>query len=92
MRVIVHDFSGHPFQAELARSLARGGHDVMHVQCTSYTSGKGSFATADRPENPQFVALSLGKPFERYRTWRRIVDEVVYARASSGRPGPSGPT
>ena len=81
MRVIVHDFSGHPFQAELARSLARRGHEVLHVQCTSYTSGKGSFTTTDQAENPRFVALALDKPFERYRTARRIADEVVYARA-----------
>jgi colanic acid biosynthesis glycosyl transferase WcaI len=83
MRVIVHDFSGHPFQAELARSLARRGHQVLHVQCTSYTSGKGSFVADDgeADENPRFVALALDKPFERYRTARRLVDELVYARA-----------
>ena len=80
MRVIVHDFSGHPFQAELARSLARRGHEVLHVQCTSYTSGKGSFDAEDAAANPRFVPLSLGKPFERYRTSRRIVDELTYAR------------
>jgi glycosyltransferase involved in cell wall biosynthesis len=86
MRVIVHDFSGHPFQAELARSLARRGHQVLHAQCTSYTSGKGSFGAdgadeADEDENPRFVAITLDKPFERYRTARRLVDELVYSRA-----------
>ncbi len=30
MRILVHDYSGHPFQAQLSRELARRGHDVVH--------------------------------------------------------------
>lgn len=79
MRLLVHDFSGHPFQAELARSLAGRGHEVLHVQCTSYASGKGSFD--DRAEgNPRYVSISLGRPFEKYRMLRRLADELRYAR------------
>jgi glycosyltransferase involved in cell wall biosynthesis len=79
MRVIVHDFSGHPFQAELARSLAGRGHEVLHVQCASYTSGKGSF-DVDAVGNPQYASISVGDVFERYRTGRRLVHELRYAR------------
>ncbi len=78
MRVIVHDFSGHPFQAELARSLARRGHAVLHVQCASYTSGKGSFED-DLSSNPQYASISVGEVFERYRTARRLLHEVRYS-------------
>ena len=31
MHIQVHDFSGHPFQAELSRELATRGHSVDHV-------------------------------------------------------------
>ena len=79
MRVIVHDFSGHPFQAELARSLAARGHEVLHVQCASYPSGKGSF-DVDDAGNPQYASVSVGDVFERYRTGRRLVHELRYAR------------
>lgn len=79
MRVIVHDFSGHPFQAELARSLARRGHEVLHVQCDSYTSGKGSFEVDDHG-NPQYASISVGGVFERYRTATRLRQEVRYSR------------
>src|SRR4029450_12825739 len=41
LRVLVHDFAGHPFQIDLSRALARRGHTVRHVYCGSYTSGKG---------------------------------------------------
>ncbi len=79
MRLLVHDFSGHPFQAELARSLAARGHKVLHVQCTSYASGKGSFHN-NPAGNPQYLPISLDRPFEKYRLKRRIADELRYAR------------
>jgi glycosyltransferase involved in cell wall biosynthesis len=31
LRVLIHDYSGHPFQAQLSRSLARRGHHVVHA-------------------------------------------------------------
>src|SRR5262245_65296140 len=43
LRILVHDFAGHPFQIDLSRALARRGHIVQHVYCGSYTSGKGRF-------------------------------------------------
>lgn len=77
MRILVHDFSGHPFQAELARSLASRGHDVRHVECSSYPSGKGLVGSGAGAE---FVSISLGRPFERYRFARRLADEIRYGR------------
>ena len=41
MRLLVHDFSGHPFQVELSRELARRGHRVTHSYCPAWVSGKG---------------------------------------------------
>ncbi|RYJ01060.1 MAG: glycosyltransferase WbuB, partial [Actinomycetales bacterium] len=40
MKVVVHDFSGHPFQVQLSRELARRGHDVVHSSCAAYVSGR----------------------------------------------------
>ncbi|GHH19536.1 glycosyltransferase family 4 protein [Streptomyces lanatus] len=44
MRILVHDYSGHPFQAQLSRELAYRGHDVVHSTCSAYVSGKGNLA------------------------------------------------
>ncbi|MFI7411084.1 glycosyltransferase family 4 protein [Streptomyces sp. NPDC049627] len=44
MRILVHDYSGHPFQAQLSRELAHRGHDVVHSTCSAYVSGKGNLA------------------------------------------------
>ncbi|RMF52223.1 MAG: glycosyltransferase WbuB, partial [Bacteroidetes bacterium] len=35
MRILVHDYAGHPFQVQLSRALARRGHDVLHAYCGS---------------------------------------------------------
>ncbi|MGJ5751668.1 glycosyl transferase family 1 [Streptomyces puniciscabiei] len=44
MRIFVHDYSGHPFQAQLSRELAHRGHAVVHSTCAAYLSGKGDLA------------------------------------------------
>lgn len=45
MRLLIHDFSGHPFQVELSRELARRGHQVTHSYCPAWVSGKGRLET-----------------------------------------------
>ena len=41
MRVNLHDFSGHPFQAQLSRDLAARGHHVLHEYSSQYVTGHG---------------------------------------------------
>jgi len=31
MRLLIHDYAGHPFQVQLSRELARRGHSVTHA-------------------------------------------------------------
>lgn len=38
MRIAVHDYSGHPFQIQLSRSLAARGHEVVHLYSSSNPS------------------------------------------------------
>jgi glycosyltransferase involved in cell wall biosynthesis len=80
MRLIVHDYSGHPFQVQLSRELARRGHEVRHLHCTSYTTGKG--AVVVKPHDPatfQVEAIDLGEEFDKYRYVRRVRQERRYA-------------
>ena len=35
MKIIVHDYAGHPFQVQLSRRLASRGHEVLHLYCAS---------------------------------------------------------
>jgi colanic acid biosynthesis glycosyl transferase WcaI len=81
MRILVHDFSGHPFQVQLSRELARRQHDVLHLSCASYRSGKGALdRRASDPANFDVEAIDLGENFDKYSPWRRARQELGYAR------------
>lgn len=75
MRLLIHDFSGHPFQVQLSRSLASRGIEVLHVHCGSYTTGKGYLESAD---GLSVEELSMGRSFERYSPVRRLTQEAAY--------------
>lgn len=58
---------------------------MLHVQCTSYASGKGSFGTSDEQgtsgeKNPEYVAISVGSTFARYHLVQRVRQEFDYGR------------
>lgn len=82
MRIIVHDYSGHPFQVQLSRNLAWRGHQVLHVHCVSYETGKGA-VTRSEDDSVAFAVegIDLGRPFDRYSWARRVRQELAYGRA-----------
>ncbi|MCX6399650.1 MAG: glycosyltransferase family 4 protein [Propionibacteriales bacterium] len=75
MRILVHDHSGHPFQAELSRELARRGHDVTHSYVEGYVSGKGKLEAAPG-ETITFEGIGGAKPIDNQRMAQRLVREV----------------
>jgi len=80
MEVIVHDFSGHPFQAELSRKLAGRGHTVEHVSAEQYVSGKGHLEHQDDdPDSLTFSSIKLDLPFKKYAPLARLRWERAYA-------------
>jgi glycosyltransferase involved in cell wall biosynthesis len=84
--IAVHDFSGHPFQADLARRLAARGHRVLHLSSAEYVSGKGRLQREPGdPETLSFDQISLGRPFNKYAAADRIRWELEYGRATRER-------
>lgn len=80
--VVVHDFSGHPFQAELSRKLAARGLEVEHLSTHQYVSGKGHLERqAGDPASLRFDDIELHLPFQKYAPWARIRWERAYGRA-----------
>ncbi len=80
MKILVHD-SGHAFPIQLSRELARRGHEVLHLYAASMAMPRGPMAP--RPDDPAGFAvrgLSLGRPIEKYRYIRRVLDERAYGR------------
>jgi len=75
VRILVHDHSGHPFQAELSRELARRGHTVTHSFTRGYVSGKGRLG-ADQGESIRFEGIGARTRIDNLRFRRRLVHEV----------------
>lgn len=83
-RVLVHDFSGHPFPVQLSRELARRGHDVLHLYSECFQSPKGNLARGPvDPERLTFRGLRLERPFEKYNFLRRVPQELAYGRLAA---------
>ena len=80
-RIQVHDFGGHPFQAELSRALAARGLVVEHAWSPQY-GGKG--ALERRPGDPEtlsFRTIEAPQPFEKYSPVGRLRFERSFASA-----------
>ena len=81
MKVLLHDFSGHPFQAELSRELAKSGHQVEHVSSEQYVSGKGNLEVqADDSPTLTFSPIEIDLPFQKYAPLARLRFERAYAK------------
>ena len=86
MHIVVHDFSGHPFQADLARRLAARGHTVLHLSSAEYVSGKGRLERQPGdPEGLSFDQIAIGRAFNKYNPRERVQWERAYGRAAAAR-------
>jgi len=76
MRVVVHDYVGYAFPAQLARALARRGHDVLFLHCSSFVAGKGLVEPKEGdPETLAFDSVGVAGSFAKYDVRRRVAHE-----------------
>lgn len=81
MRVVVCDYSGHPFQVQLARELASRKHDVQHIHFAEFQTPKGQLKRLPTdPPNLDLQAVSLGRPFAKYVWIKRWLQEREVGR------------
>jgi colanic acid biosynthesis glycosyl transferase WcaI len=81
MKLLVHDYVGHPFQVQLSRGLAARGHTVLHVFSGSYLTPHGDLTVhADDPESFAIEPIVLNQQVAKYRFVQRFWLEAEYAR------------
>ena len=81
MRIIVHDYAGHPFQVQLSRRLAARGHDVLHLYCGSTHTPRGELVRrGDDPATFDVRDITLAETIPKTNFWRRYRLELDYAR------------
>lgn len=77
MRVLLIDYSGHPFQVELARALAARGYQVCHAYSATFQTPKGELQKRwDDPPSFQIVGVSTAKPFAKDSFFKRRNQEA----------------
>ena len=92
MRIVVCDYSGHAFQVQLSRELARRGHFVLHLHFAEFQTPKGRLQLGpDDSETLDVAAISLGVPFLKYSFFRRRFQEIEIGRRFASRICAFGP-
>jgi len=86
MRILVNDFSGHPFQLQLSRALATRGHEIHHVYFAANNTPKGAVNRVQGdPETFSVEGLTIGCEFSKHSLLRRRRADVAYGRAVAAR-------
>jgi glycosyltransferase involved in cell wall biosynthesis len=83
MRLLIHDYAGHPFQVQLSRELARRGHQVTHAFAGGLLTPRGALARrADDPATFESVEVPMSPDYRanKYSFLKRRRYEVEYGQ------------
>jgi len=81
MRILLHDYAGHPFQVELSRALAGRGHDVRHLYSASIQTPRGQLIRRpDDAETFSIAGIELKRVISKYRFVQRFQLESKYGK------------
>lgn len=81
MKILLHDYSGHAFLLQLARQLARDGHEILHVHFAGFQTPKGKVGRrADDPPRFETRGLVLQEAFAKHSYVKRLSQEFAYGR------------
>lgn len=82
LKVLLHDYSGHAFTAQLARSLARRGMEVSYVSFSEFATPKGRVRRdAADPAGFRSHEIRFDTPFDKDNLVRRYQQQQRYARS-----------
>ncbi|MCH2113957.1 MAG: glycosyltransferase family 4 protein [Pirellulales bacterium] len=81
MRIVIHDYAGHPGEIYMSRELARRGNEVLHLYAGSIETPRGELQiTPDDPPTFKVEGIFLDKPFRKHTYVRRQLQEIEYGR------------
>jgi len=79
MKILVHDFAGHPFQIQLSSELARRGHSVVHAYFADIPGPKGKFNSPGESSNLRIEPIRVTRQFAPYSYFQRMITHREYA-------------
>ena len=81
MRLFLHDFTAYAYPTQLARELARRGHEVTFAYCPSNPFNPGGVTPRpDDPETLRLLPLALEEPLEKFNFVKRFRQENSFGR------------
>ncbi len=86
MKLLIHDYAGHPFQIQLSRELARRGHQVVHAYAGGLVTPRGALhLRADDPVGLSIVEVPMSLLYRanKYNFLKRRGFELEYGRELS---------
>jgi glycosyltransferase involved in cell wall biosynthesis len=81
MKIIVHDYAGHPFQVQLSRELAARGHEVLHLYCESTHTPQAELRRRDGDPQFEICGIALSQRIPKTSFVRRLRLEMQYGPA-----------
>jgi colanic acid biosynthesis glycosyl transferase WcaI len=86
LRIVLHDYSGHPFQVQLSRELAARGHEVWHWYASFFQTPHGRLEVGPADSKGLHIeGIALGQTFKKYNFLRRRAQERRYGQLVSER-------
>ena len=83
MRLLIHDYAGHPFQLDLSRELARRGHEVLHLHFEGLPTPKADFTEPGADDRLTIRGLRISRPFDKGQLAARYLKEREYGWAAA---------
>lgn len=80
MKIIVHDYAGHPFQVDLSRHLAKRGHKVYHLYFAGDKGPKGNMVNHDNKLDIFFEAIGSTDKYSKTNFFKRRIGDLQYGR------------
>lgn len=86
MKILIHDYAGHPFAPSLSRELAKRGHQVVHAFASDLQTPRGELkCRANDAPTLAFQEIPMGPDYVRYKYsfLRRRNLEVGYGKSAA---------
>jgi colanic acid biosynthesis glycosyl transferase WcaI len=81
VRILIHDYAGHPFQLELSQELARCGHEILHIHFDGLPTPKAGFDQSPADNRLTVRGIRISSAFDKGKLVTRYMKEREYGRA-----------
>lgn len=86
MKILVHDYAGHPFQVQLSRELASRGHEVRHAYAGGLQTPRGELQKRESdPDNFDSFEVPMSPDYAKfkYSFIKRRAMEIEYGQVAA---------